>query len=94
MRVCPNSSHEPKELNYHIVPSVAGFKKFALLGYGYALIPKIDIITELKKKQLVQLCSEVWKIPLYWHYWAIESKFYQKFNADVIQHSIEKLKTK
>lgn len=44
-----------KELNYHIVPSVKGFKKFALFGYGYALIPRIDIIDELKKKQLVQL---------------------------------------
>jgi LysR family transcriptional regulator, chromosome initiation inhibitor len=81
-----------KELNYHIIPSVAGFKKFTLLGYGYALIPKIDILVELKKKQLVQLYSDkVWKIPLYWHYWAVESKFYQKFNAEVIQHATRKL---
>lgn len=83
-----------KELNYHIVPSVAGFRKFALLGYGYALIPKIDIIVELKEKQLVQLYQDkIWDVPLYWHYWAVESKFYQKFNADVIQHAINKLKT-
>lgn len=82
-----------RELNYHIVPSVAGFKKFALLGYGYALIPKIDIIDELKEKRLVQICSDkIWKIPLYWHYWAVESKFYQKFNADIIQHAVKKLK--
>ncbi len=81
-------------LNYHVIPSVAGFKKFALLGYGYALIPKIDIIDELKEKKLVQLFSDkTWEIPLYWHYWAVESKFYQKFNADVIQHTIKKLKT-
>ena len=80
-------------LNYHVIPSVAGFKKFALLGYGYALIPKIDIIEELKKKQLLQLYSDkVWEIPLYWHYWAVESKFYQKFNADVIHHAKNKLK--
>lgn len=82
-----------KELNYHIVPSVAGFRKFALLGYGYALIPKIDIIVELREKQLLQLSDKVWQIPLYWHYWAVESKFYQKFNSDVIQHAINKLKT-
>ena len=80
-------------LNYHTIPSVAGFKKFALLGYGYALIPKIDIIDELKKKQLLQLHSDkVWEIPLYWHYWSVESKFYQKFNADVIQRATNKLK--
>lgn len=82
-----------KELNYHIIPSVSGFKKFALLGYGYGLIPKIDIIEELKKKLLVQLYIEkVWKIPLYWHYWAVDSKFYQKFNADIIHHVMNKLK--
>ena len=80
-------------LNYQVIPSVAGFKKFALLGYGYALIPKIDIIEELKKKQLLQLYSDkVWEIPLFWHYWAVESKFYQKFNADVIHHAKNKLK--
>lgn len=80
------------ELNYHIVPSVKGFKQFALLGYGYGLIPRIDITEELKKKQLVQLYPDkVWKIPLYWHYWTIESKFYQKFNTDLIQKIINKL---
>lgn len=80
-------------LNYHVIPSVTGFKKLALLGYGYALIPKIDILNELKKKQLLQLYRDkVWEIPLYWHYWAVESKFYQKFNADVIRHATNKLK--
>ncbi len=82
-----------RELNYHLIPSVAGFKKLALLGYGYALIPKIDIINELKRKQLLQLYSDkVWAIPLYWHYWAVESKFYQNFNADVIELAMNKLK--
>jgi LysR family transcriptional regulator, chromosome initiation inhibitor len=81
-----------KELDFHIIPSVRGFKKFALRGYGYALIPRIDIVEELKKKQLVHLYSDkVWKIPLYWHYWAIESKFYKKFNADIIHYVKTKL---
>ncbi|MBM3192358.1 MAG: ArgP/LysG family DNA-binding transcriptional regulator, partial [Chlamydiae bacterium] len=53
-----------KGLNYYTVPSIAGFKQFALLGYGYALIPKIDITSELKKKQLLQLYSDkTWEIP-------------------------------
>lgn len=39
-----------KELSYQIIPSIRGFKKFALLGYGYGLIPRIDIIDELKEK--------------------------------------------
>lgn len=82
-----------KELNYHIIPSVKGFKKFALLGYGYGLIPKIDIFDELKKKQLLQLhIDKVWKIPLYWHYWTATSASYQKFNIDIIEHVTKILK--
>jgi LysR family transcriptional regulator (chromosome initiation inhibitor) len=72
--------------------SIQGFKKFAMLGYGYGLIPRIDIHEELKKGTLVQLYPDkVWKIPLYWHYWAVQSKFYQKFNAEIIKNIKSKL---
>ncbi len=82
-----------REVNYEIIPSVKGFKKLAFLGYGYGLIPKIDIIDELKRKQLIQLYPDkTWKIPLYWHYWAVESKLYQKFNQEIIQRVSNKLK--
>lgn len=74
------------ELKYNVIPSVRGFRKFALLGYGYALIPKIDILDELKTKQLVQIYPDkTWEIPLYWHYWTVQSKLYQKFNTDMIR---------
>lgn len=82
-----------RDLNYQVVPSARGFKKFALLGYGYALIPKIDILEELKGGKLVQLQSDkVWKIPLYWHHFAIESPLYQKFNRDMIRLATDKLR--
>ena len=80
-----------KELNYNVIPSVRGFKELVLLGYGYALIPRIDIVSELKKKQLVQLYDKVWKVPLYWHHWAVDSEFYRKFNADIVRHVKSKL---
>lgn len=81
-----------EDLNFHIIPSVHGFKKYALLGYGYGLIPKIDILKELKKKELIQLYPDkVWKIPLFWHYLDIESEFYKKFTNDIIQHARQKL---
>lgn len=80
------------ELDYHVIPSVRGFKKYVLLGYGYGLIPRIDIIEELKYGQLVQLYPDkVWNVPLYWHYWVIESKFYRKFNKEIIHHATSKL---
>lgn len=79
-------------INFHIVPSVRGFKKYALLGYGYGLIPKLDILKELKNEKLLQLYKDkIWKIPLYWHYWDIESKFYKQFNMDIIHRVKTKL---
>ena len=80
------------ELKYNVIPSVKGFKKFTLLGHGYALIPKIDILHELKTKQLIQIHPDkTWEIPLYWHYWAVQSNLYQKFNTDMIHLAKTKL---
>lgn len=70
------------KLNQHVVPSVAGFRQFALKGYAYALIPEIDIIKELKQKKLIKLFPDkVWQMPVYWHSWAIENKNYKAFNS-------------
>lgn len=72
--------------HYHIVPSVHGFRQFALLGYAYALIPRIDIKKELLNKQLVELFPKiVWRMPLYWHSWQIQTENYQAFNALVLK---------
>lgn len=80
------------ELKYNIIPSVKGFKKFALLGLGYGLIPKIDIHDELRTKQLIQIHpNKKWEIPFYWHYWSVQSKLYQKFNTDMIHLAKRKL---
>lgn len=80
------------ELKYNIIPSVKGFTKFALLGYGYGLIPKIDILHELKTKQLIQIFpGKTWEIPLYWHYWTVQSNLYQKFNKNMIHLAKSKL---
>ena len=80
------------DLSYHIIPSTKGFKKYALLGYGYGLIPKIDILEELKRQELVQLFpKKVWKTPLYWHSWDISSGFYKNFNAAIIRYATQRL---
>jgi LysR family transcriptional regulator (chromosome initiation inhibitor) len=82
------------ELNYNIIPSIKGFKRFAVLGYGYGLIPRIDISEELEQKQLIELYpGKVWETPLYWHYWPIETEVYRKFNAEFIHYMTNKLKS-
>ncbi len=75
-----------QELSFQIIPSVKGFKKYALLGYGYGLLPKIDITEELKAKKLIPLSVNSWKIPLYWHFWSIELEDYKKFNEEIIHY--------
>ena len=72
--------------HYHVVPSVSGFRQFALEGYAYALIPEIDIKKELDQKKLVNLFPDnVWKMPIYWHSWNLENKNYEKFNNLVVK---------
>lgn len=72
-------------IQYHVVPSVAGFRQFALNGYAYALIPRIDIIHELNQGTLINLFpKKVWKMPVYWHSWGIETKRYKLFNQLVL----------
>lgn len=73
-------------LQYNIVPSVAGFRQFALSGYACALIPEIDIKKELKEGKLIQLYPDkVLRMPVYWHYWSIETTQYKLFNQLVIK---------
>lgn len=80
------------DLQFHFIPSLRGFRKYALQGYGYGLIPKIDIMQELKKKKLLALYPDkVWKVPLYWHSWDVDSKIYKQFNDDIIHHIKNKL---
>lgn len=79
-------------LKFNVMPSVKGFKSFTTLGHGYGLIPKMDILQELKTNQLIQIFPDkTWNIPLYWHYWTVQSKRYQKFNNDLIQLAKSKL---
>lgn len=83
---------DSRELNFHVIPSVLGFKKFILSGYGYGLIPKIDIILELNKKELVPIYPDkTLKIPLYWHTFEVQSRFYQKFNEAMVRYIRQKV---
>ncbi len=70
---------------FHTVPSVYVFKEFTLKGYGYALIPEIDIRDELKNGSLIDLFPKKhWPMPLYWHTRAIQTPSYQQFN-DIVR---------
>lgn len=71
---------------YHMVPSVQGYKQFALRGYGYGWIPSLDIVEELASGHLEEICADKrWLMPLYWHYWQLPAKQYQEFIQKIIE---------
>lgn len=73
---------------YHSVPSVKGFKLFALQGYGFALIPRLDIINELADGRLIEISpGKRWLQPFYWHYWQLPASQYQLFIRHVAEVS-------
>jgi LysR family transcriptional regulator (chromosome initiation inhibitor) len=77
----------------HVIPSVHGFKQFALQGYAYVLIPYLDILQEIKNKQLVQIVPDkMWKMPVYWHSFELETEGSRAFNNLVIATAKELLR--
>jgi len=52
---------------------------------------KINFTDDLIQEE--QMLDKVWMVPLYWHYWEIESEFYKKFNKDIIQLVTKRLKS-
>jgi LysR family transcriptional regulator, chromosome initiation inhibitor len=72
----------------HTIPSIQGFKLFALKSYGYGLIPKIDIEKELQRGELIELYPEKpWKMPVYLHHWDIQTELSKKFISTLVKLS-------
>lgn len=68
----------------HMVPSVQGFKQFVLHGYGFGLIPSLDIARELDRGTLQEIWpGKRWLMDLYWHYWQLSAVYYQQFITTV-----------
>ncbi|EPZ49683.1 transcriptional regulator, ArgP family [Bacteriovorax sp. BAL6_X] len=52
------------------LPSVSSFKKAVTSGFGYGLLPYMDIEKELKSQKLIQMNPSMdFNIPLYLHHW-------------------------
>lgn len=81
--------------NYHFVPSVSCFREAAIHGLGYGLIPEIDIKTVLDTKELIKLASKkIWRMPLYWHHFAMDNKVLKSFSELILSTGRKTLKQK
>ncbi len=80
-------------LNYHVIPSITGIKTALTAGMGCALISTLAIQPELQTKKIISLYPDKkWQVPIYWHNWANQSKFYREFNQSIIHFVKNRLK--
>ncbi|WXL24963.1 LysR family transcriptional regulator ArgP [Ectopseudomonas mendocina] len=55
---------------HHLCPSSEGFVRLALAGFGWGLIPELQVRSELQRGELIDLDGgQPIDVPLYWHYW-------------------------
>ncbi len=55
---------------HHLCPSSEGFIRLAQAGFGWGLIPELQVLGESARGELVELISDrPIDVPLYWHHW-------------------------
>lgn len=55
---------------HHLCPSSEGFVRLAEAGFGWGLMPELQVRAELKRGSLVELLPQrPLDVPLYWHHW-------------------------
>lgn len=80
--------HYRSSFPHSAVPSTRGFKKAITSGFGYGLLPVLDVEKELKQKTLVSIDgSNCLHVPLYLHHWAYLPKTAARVVEQIIQLS-------
>ncbi|WP_439887644.1 LysR family transcriptional regulator ArgP [Pseudomonas sp. MBLB4123] len=55
---------------HHLCPSSEGFVRLACAGFGWGLVPELQVERELAAGALVEVLPErPLDVPLYWHHW-------------------------
>jgi LysR family transcriptional regulator (chromosome initiation inhibitor) len=73
------------------IPSVAGLKAAMISGFGYGLLPLMEIQKELKSKQLVLLDKEnSFERELYIHHWSYQTSALKEL-INAIEHAAKSL---
>ncbi|WP_148715172.1 LysR family transcriptional regulator ArgP [Chitinolyticbacter meiyuanensis] len=57
----------------HLMPSSQAFVDFALLDFGYVLVPELAVLGQMARGELIDLLpGRPHDVPLYWHAWQIQ----------------------
>jgi len=70
----------------NLMPSVLSFKQAIIGGYGYGLLPVIDVKREIKANRIIQLNpSKDFNIPLYLHQWEYQRSYTKLLTEKIIK---------
>ncbi|WP_165312319.1 LysR family transcriptional regulator ArgP [Vibrio ziniensis] len=76
----------------HTVGSSEACVKAALAGFGYCMIPKIQIVDELEQGLLVDITPGSYiDQQLYWHHWQLETGRLKKCSQAIVAYAIKTL---
>ena len=74
----------PPDVPKNFFPSAEGFVSFIKAGYGYGVVPAIQVRHELEAGTLVELTPrEALSFPLYWHQWNIQTPITRALNTAI-----------
>ncbi|KAB8041543.1 LysR family transcriptional regulator ArgP [Janthinobacterium aquaticum] len=75
----------PPDVPKNFFPSAEGFVSFIKAGFGYGMVPAIQVRHELESGSLVELAPrESLSVPLYWHQWNIQTPVTRTLNMAIV----------
>ncbi|TVQ69749.1 MAG: LysR family transcriptional regulator ArgP [Oceanospirillales bacterium] len=70
----------------HHLPSSEGFIRAACAGLGYGMMPELQVKAEIENGSLIDLVPGYsLDVPLYWHYWQMESPVMETLRQSVLK---------
>lgn len=77
---------------HHLCPSSEGFIRLALAGFGWGLIPELQVQAELARGDLIELIADqTIDVPLYWHHWRNGGELLNALTQHVQRHAATRL---
>jgi LysR family transcriptional regulator (chromosome initiation inhibitor) len=75
----------PPDVPQNFFPSAEGFVSFIKAGYGYGMVPAIQVRQELEQGTLLELTpASALRVPLYWHQWNIQTQVTRALHAAIV----------
>ncbi|MGI9281926.1 MAG: LysR family transcriptional regulator ArgP [Endozoicomonas sp.] len=83
---------EPGQFPAHVLPSVEAILQAARSGIAYGIVPRMQALPHLIDEELVEMTpGKSLSVPLYWHYWQLETAVLKKVSALMMREARKQL---